>query len=121
MSSFSQERRIILATQAIENNQNLSRRQAAKIYEVPEATLRHRMNGRTVKNDSRNGRQKLTEIQRRRNCLNTFWTWMSEDSRPGSMVLKIWLIFFSGSAMADVSGSSGRQGSLHDDRSSKRV
>ena len=63
MSSFSQERRIILAIQAIQNNQNLSRRQAAKIYEVPETTLRDRMSGRTSKNDSRNGRQKLTKSE----------------------------------------------------------
>ena len=63
MSSFSKERRIILATEAIQNNQNLSRRQAAQIYEIPEATLRHRIHGRTSRDDSRHGRQKLTESE----------------------------------------------------------
>ena len=63
MQSFSNERRIILAIQAIENNKNLSCRQAAKIYEIPEATLRHRMNGRTSKPDSRNARRKLTNSE----------------------------------------------------------
>ena len=63
MSSFSKERRIVLATEAIQKNQKLSFRQAAQIYEVPEATLRHRMNGRTSKDDSRNGRQKLSESE----------------------------------------------------------
>ena len=45
MSSFWKERRIILDTEAIQNNRNLSRRQAAQIYEVPEVTLRDRING----------------------------------------------------------------------------
>ena len=63
MASFSKERRIILAIQAIQNNKNLSCRQAAKIYGVPEATLRHRMNGRTSKPDSRNARRKLTDSE----------------------------------------------------------
>ena len=63
MSSFSKEQRVILATEAIQNNRNLSRRQAARIYEVPEATLRNRINGRTLKDDSRHGRQKLTESE----------------------------------------------------------
>ena len=52
-----------MAIQAIQNNQNLSRRQAAKIYKVPETTLRDRMSGQTSKNDSRNGRQKLTKSE----------------------------------------------------------
>ena len=63
MSSFSKERRVILATEAIQNNRNLSRRQAARIYEVPEATLRNKMNGRTLRDDSRHGWQKLTESE----------------------------------------------------------
>ena len=55
ISSFLKERRVILATEAIQNNRNLSRRQAARIYEVPEATLRSRMNGRILRDDSRHG------------------------------------------------------------------
>ena len=64
INSFSQKRRIILAIQAIQNNQNLSRRQAAKIYEVPETTLHDRISGRTSKNDSRNARQKITKSEK---------------------------------------------------------
>ena len=64
MSSFSKEQRVILATEAIQNNRNLSRRQATRIYEVPKATLRSKMNGRTSRDDSRHGRQKLTESEK---------------------------------------------------------
>ena len=53
-----------MAAEAIQNNRNLSRRQAARIYEVPEATFRSRMNGQTSKDDSRHGRQKLTESEK---------------------------------------------------------
>lgn len=63
MSLFLEERRITLAIQAIENNINLSRRQAGQIYEVPEAILRHRMKGRTLRGDIRNGRQKITKSE----------------------------------------------------------
>ena len=59
MQPFSKERRIILAIQAIKNNKNLSCRQAAKIYGIPEATMHHRMNGRASKPDSRNAHRKL--------------------------------------------------------------
>ena len=45
ISLFSKERRVILATEVIQNNRNLSRRQAARIYEVPEVILRNKMNG----------------------------------------------------------------------------
>ena len=46
---------------------------------------------------------------------------MSEDFRPGFLVLKIWPIFFSRNVMADALESYGRQGLLHDDKSLKRV
>ena len=52
-----------MATEAIQNNRNLSRRQAARIYEVPEATLRNKINGQTSRDDSHHGRQKLTESE----------------------------------------------------------
>ena len=63
MSSFSKEQRVILATEAIQNNRNLSRRQAARIYEIPKVILRSRINGRILKDHSRHGRQKLTESE----------------------------------------------------------
>ena len=52
-----------MATEAIQNNRNLSRRQAARIYKVPEITLRSKINGRTSRDDSCHGRQKLTESE----------------------------------------------------------
>ena len=42
-----QEAQIILAIEAIQTSKKLSRRKAAKIYKVPETTLRDRMNGAT--------------------------------------------------------------------------
>lgn len=57
------EARIILAIEAIRTSRKLSRRAAAKIYDVPESTLRDRMNGRTPKADSRPATQNLAEIE----------------------------------------------------------
>ena len=57
------EARIILAIEAIRTSRKLSRRAAAKIYDVPESTLRHRINGRTPKADSRPATQNLAEIE----------------------------------------------------------
>ena len=45
MSVITQEARIILAIEAIRISKKLSRRKAAKIYKVPESSLRLRMNG----------------------------------------------------------------------------
>ena len=63
MQNQTPEARIILAIEAIQSSQKLSRRAAAKIYNVPEATLRHRMNGRTTMTERRPAVQKLTEIE----------------------------------------------------------
>ena len=41
----------------------MSRRRAAGIYNVPETTLRDRMNGITPKADSYHGRSNLTKIE----------------------------------------------------------
>ena len=48
-----QEARIILAIEAIRTSKKLSRRAAARIYKVPEATLRLRMNGHTTLSERR--------------------------------------------------------------------
>ena len=63
MDSFSKERRIILAIEAIKNNKNLNYSMATQIYKVPQSTLYYRINGRTLRDDSRNGRQKLTNSE----------------------------------------------------------
>ena len=50
-----------MALEVIKNNKNLSRSMAAQIYEIPQSKLYYRMNGRASRDDSRNGRQKLTK------------------------------------------------------------
>lgn len=63
MQVLTQEARIILAIKAIQSTKKLSRRTAAKQYNVPETTLRYRMNGRTVMADRRPYTQNLTAIE----------------------------------------------------------
>jgi hypothetical protein len=63
MSVQTQEARIILAIEAIRTSKKLSRRKAATIYEVPESTLRLRMNGHTSIRDRRPAAQNLTELE----------------------------------------------------------
>jgi hypothetical protein len=60
MSSQTQEARINLAIEAIRTTKNLSRRRAAKMYSVPETSLRDRINGITPKAEKRNARYNLT-------------------------------------------------------------
>ena len=63
MASQSKESRIILAIQAMQQDKNLSRRRTAKIYDVPETTLRDRMKGKTPKPESRPAAHRLTVIE----------------------------------------------------------
>ena len=60
MAAQSKECRINLAIQAMQRDKNLSRRHTAKIYGVPEATLRDRMNGKTPKLEARPAAHRLT-------------------------------------------------------------
>jgi transposase len=46
MPAPSKEVRVILAIEAIQTSKNLSCQAAAKLYDVPESTIRDRMNGR---------------------------------------------------------------------------
>jgi hypothetical protein len=63
MQDKTPEARVILAIEAIQSSCKLSRRAAAKIYNVPEATLRHRMNGRTTMAERRPAVQNLSKIE----------------------------------------------------------
>jgi len=54
------EGRIILAIEAIHTSKKLSRRRAAKLYNVPESSLRDQMNGITPQAKKRNARHTLT-------------------------------------------------------------
>jgi hypothetical protein len=60
MATLYKESQIILAIEAIRQDKKLSRRKATAIYNVPEATLRHRMNGRALKLESRPVAHQLT-------------------------------------------------------------
>ena len=63
MATSSRESQILLAIEAIERNPKLSRRRAAAIYNVPESSLRDRMNGRTSRRDCRPNSHKLIDIE----------------------------------------------------------
>jgi hypothetical protein len=63
MQIQTQEARIVLAIEAIRTSKQLSRRKAAKIYKVPETTLRDRMNGTTSFSEYRPVAQKLSELE----------------------------------------------------------
>ena len=56
MEIQTQEARIILAIKAIRTSKKRSRRSTAKIYKVPEATLRDRITGRTYCPETRPNR-----------------------------------------------------------------
>ena len=65
MEVQTQEARIILAIEAIRTSKKLSRRSAAKIYKVPESTLRLRMNGHTSLDDRPPPNAKLNELEKK--------------------------------------------------------
>ena len=63
MGSPSKEARLLLALEAIQNDKKLSIRAAAKLYNVPEATLRHRRASRTARRDTPPNSKKLTQSE----------------------------------------------------------
>ena len=63
MAIQTQEARIILAIEAIRISKKLSRRKAIEIYEVPESTLRNRMNGRTTLLERRLANTNLNKLE----------------------------------------------------------
>jgi hypothetical protein len=63
MQSSSQESRILLALQAIKPQGNLSIRRAAKVFNVPYATLRDRRDGKPARQDIMPKSQRLTELE----------------------------------------------------------
>ena len=63
MKIQTQEARVILAIEAIRSSKKISCRAAARLYNVPETTVRYRMNGRTTIADRRPKVQNLTAIE----------------------------------------------------------
>jgi len=63
MSSASKEARLLLALEALEDDEDLSTRAAAKLYDVPEVTIRHRRNGRRARRDIPANSRNLTNLE----------------------------------------------------------
>ena len=63
MSVITQESKIILAIEAIRTSKKLSRRKAAKLYEVPFSTLNDRMNGHLPLLERRLANIKLSKLE----------------------------------------------------------
>jgi hypothetical protein len=60
--SIEQEGRVLLAIQAIKNKEISSKREAARRFNVPETTLRRRLNGHIFRAESRANNHKLTKV-----------------------------------------------------------
>ncbi len=63
MESSSIESRTILAIEVLKKDPKFSVRRAAKIYEIPEATLRHRRVGRLARRDMPASSRALTDLE----------------------------------------------------------
>jgi hypothetical protein len=63
MPSPSYEARVILALEAIRNNENLSVRAASKLYDVRRTTLQDRLAGRPARRDLPANSRKLTDLE----------------------------------------------------------
>jgi hypothetical protein len=63
MTQPSNEARILLALQALQNDQNLSLRRASGIYKVPFETLRRRQNGIQSRRDSGPNSRRLSDLE----------------------------------------------------------
>jgi len=63
MPPTSKETQIILALEALQNNEDLSVSAAAKIYNVNRSTLRHRRAGRPARRDIPPNSKKLTQSE----------------------------------------------------------
>ena len=63
MPPTSKEARVILALEAIQNNGKLSLRAVAKLYDIPESTLRHRRSSIPTRRDTPPNSKKLTQSE----------------------------------------------------------
>ncbi|KFZ23570.1 hypothetical protein V502_01949, partial [Pseudogymnoascus sp. VKM F-4520 (FW-2644)] len=63
MAKTYNEADLVLAVQAIQNNPKLSKRRAAKIYKVPESTLRARLSGRLSRRDTQPNSRIMTSLE----------------------------------------------------------
>ena len=63
MQIQTQEARIVMAMEAAQMSNKMSVRRAAKLYNVPESTLRARISGRPSRSDTRTNCHKLTKLE----------------------------------------------------------
>ena len=63
MSSTSYEARVILATEAVQNNKKTSIQAAAKIYNVADRTIRRRLAGRLSRRDTTPNSRRLNQSE----------------------------------------------------------
>jgi CMP-N-acetylneuraminic acid synthetase len=63
MAPASNENKINLAMQAMQNSHKLSIRRASRLYNAPYSTLRDRIHGVPTKSNTRSPTQKLTEFE----------------------------------------------------------
>ena len=63
MPATLKEARVILALEALQNDEKLSLRAAAKLYNVPQSTLRDRRAGRPARRDTTPNSKKLTQLE----------------------------------------------------------
>ena len=63
METASKESQMVLAIQSLQNDPNLTRRAAARTYNVSETSLRRRMNGTRARQDTRPNSTRLTELE----------------------------------------------------------
>ena len=63
MPATLKEARMILALEALQKDEELSLRAAAKLYNVPASTLRDRRAGRPARRDTTPGVKKLTQLE----------------------------------------------------------
>jgi len=63
MTARSNEARLLLALQALQDDKNLSLRKAAEIYDVDHTTLFHRRAGRPARRDIPANSRKLTDLE----------------------------------------------------------
>ena len=63
MPATLKEARVILALEAVQNDENLSLRAAARLYNIPYNTLRDRRAGRPARRDTLANSRKLTDLE----------------------------------------------------------
>jgi hypothetical protein len=111
---------ITLALQALQKDQKLSVRRAAKTYNIPRSTLDRRQNGIQSKRDTMASSWKLTDLEEQK-LVEYILDLDLRGFSLGSVVLKIWPICCAVTAMYHPSASAGQGILSSGNQSSRRV